>query len=496
MEFKQIIKRDLLFYRRTNLTMGLLAAVCCAVLTGAMLVGDSVQHTLRQIAQMRLGEKTQWAMTMGDRFFRQELAVQLESKSDSLAIVPVLALNGILESPDGSTRINNLNIYGMREGFHHLASPPGLYMNLEVPAVSVSESVAARINLPGEYLLRLQSTSQLSNDMIFTTESFGSQAWSVKIEGVLPDDAMGRFSLQASQEPPLNVFVPIEWLAEIAGVADKANMLLVGIDGKNHTTDEGLSAALKEVIELEDLGLETRKIEAENMFELRTPRIFLDKPIADAAMKTGKGAFGIFTYFVNEIRSGDRAVPYSTVSAIDAEAGTSILSDLKADEIIINEWLADELDADEGDSIELTYFQLTPTRKLIEQASVFTVRQVVPMMGSFADPTLMPDYPGLTEADSCGDWDSGIPINLKKIRDKDEDYWDKYKGTPKAFVSMEAAQAIWSNRFGTLTAVRWPADENDSETIGTALMENLNLSQVGFGFEDVRTVAKKQASGS
>jgi predicted lysophospholipase L1 biosynthesis ABC-type transport system permease subunit len=118
------------------------------------------------------------------------------------------------------------------------------------------------------------------------------------------------------------------------------------------------------------------------------------------------------------------------------------------------------------------------------------------MMGSFADPTLMPDYPGLTEADSCGDWDSGIPINLKKIRDKDEDYWDKYEATPKAFVSMEAAQAIWSNRFGTLTAVRWPADENDSETIGTALMENLNLSQVGFGFEDVRTVAKKQASGS
>ena len=171
MEFKQIIKRDLLFYRRTNLTMGLLAAVCCAVLTGAMLVGDSVQHTLRNIAQMRLGEKTQWAMTTGDRFFRQELAAQLESKSDSLAIVPVLALNGILESPDGSTRVNNLNIYGMREGFHQLASPPGLYMNLEVPAVSVSESVAARTKLPGEYLLRLQSTSQLSNDMIFTTES-------------------------------------------------------------------------------------------------------------------------------------------------------------------------------------------------------------------------------------------------------------------------------------------------------------------------------------
>ncbi|MHC4883074.1 MAG: hypothetical protein ACYTCV_10830, partial [Planctomycetota bacterium] len=66
MDFFQILKRDLWFYRRTNLGTLLLAAVCCAVLTGAMLVGDSVRHTLRQMAEMRLGGKTQWAMTTGD----------------------------------------------------------------------------------------------------------------------------------------------------------------------------------------------------------------------------------------------------------------------------------------------------------------------------------------------------------------------------------------------------------------------------------------------
>jgi len=121
---------------------------------------------------------------------------------------------------------------------------------------------------------------------------------------------------------------------------------------------------------------------------------------------------------------------------------------------------------------------------------------VVPMMGSFADPTLMPDYPGLTEAHSCGDWDSGIPIDLKKIQDRDEDYWDQYKGTPKAFISMEAAQTIWSNRFGTLTAVRWPVAENDAETIAADLMKNLDLSQIGYTFENVRAAAYNKASGS
>jgi len=279
MNFFQIIKQDLRFYRRANLVTLLLAAVCCAVLTGAMLVGDSVQHTLRNMAQMRLGEKTQWSMTTGDRFFRQKLAEELEGKTDSLLVVPVLALKG-------------------------------------------------------EYLLRIQSPSELSNDMIFTTESAASRAWSIEIDGVLQDGAMGRFGLQASQELPLNVFVPIQWLAERVGIAGKANMLLVGIDGKDHPTHQELSAALKEVISPEDLGLQIHRVEMEDVFELRTPRIFLDGPVAEVALKTGQGVYGVFTYFVNEIRSGERSVPYSTVSA----AGQGLLADLKADQIIINEW--------------------------------------------------------------------------------------------------------------------------------------------------------------
>jgi ABC-type antimicrobial peptide transport system permease subunit len=179
-----------------------------------------------------------------------------------------------------------------------------------------------------------------------------------------------------------------------------------------------------------------------------------------------------------------------------SSTGQGLLSSLKADEIVINEWLADELNADSGDKIQLTYFELTPTRKLVEKTATFTVKQVVPMMGSFSDPTLMPDFPGMTEADSCSEWESGVPIKLDRIKQRDEDYWDRYHGTPKAFVSLNTAQTVWENRFGVLTAVRWPADKNSNDDIQAALIKNLDPEKVGFVFEDVRQAAQSKASGA
>ena len=35
-------------------------------------------------------------------------------------------------------------------------------------------------------------------------------------------------------------------------------------------------------------------------------------------------------------------------------------------------------------------------------------------------------------------------------------YWTEFKGTPKLFIGMAKAQEIWGNRFGNLTAIRFP----------------------------------------
>ncbi|MHC5157852.1 MAG: ABC transporter permease, partial [Planctomycetota bacterium] len=52
------------------------------------------------------------------------------------------------------------------------------------------------------------------------------------------------------------------------------------------------------------------------------------------------------------------------------------------------------------------------------------------------------------------------------------------------------------NRFGTLTAVRWPADKNSEDDIQAALTKNLDPEKIGFMFEDVRQAAQSKASGS
>ncbi|MFZ9024460.1 MAG: hypothetical protein ACO3BO_06905 [Anaerohalosphaeraceae bacterium] len=160
MNFLQIIKRDLSFYRRTQIVMSLLACVCCAALTGALLVGDSVRHTLWSISEMRLG-KTQLAMTTGDRFFRQELADQLAINLDTL-IVPVLAIKGVLESPDGSIRINNINVYGIEENFWQLAHQSESTVAFDPDdGMLISQSVASRLDQQtAELLLRMQPASQ------------------------------------------------------------------------------------------------------------------------------------------------------------------------------------------------------------------------------------------------------------------------------------------------------------------------------------------------
>lgn len=499
MQYIDMLKRDLLFYRRTNLAMGLLAMVCCAVLTGAMLVGASVRYSLLRIAEMRLGN-VKLACVTGDRFFRQELADDLMRPSEAL-VAPVLAFQGILESPDGQTRINHVNIYGITEAFLHLVElvpEEGLTVNIKpLDGAVYSQSLIERLEqYDADLLLRIQSPSALSKDMIFSTDESSSRAWEIKGVGVLPDDLMGRFSLQASQEPPLNVFVPIEWLADKAGVPGKANMLLVDIDKAKLASFMKFKEAVAQEVQIEDYGLAFRGIETEHVFEVRTPSVFIDGTVADGLMKSGEGAVGIFTYFVNEIRFGDKTVPYSTVSAAGSEAGDTFLAGLGDDEIVINEWLADELGAEVGAEIELTYFQIAPTRKLVEQTHSFTVARVVPMMGSFADPTLMPEYPGLSEAGNCRDWDAGIPIDLKKIQKRDEDYWDRYRGTPKAFVSLKTARTIWQNRFGTLTAVRWPADQNTEASIRASVRQQLDPVTAGFGFEDVQRAARESAVGS
>ena len=72
-----LIFRSLHFHARAHLGALVGAAVGSAVLIGALVVGDSVRGSLRDMALARLG-RVQIALAANDRFFRAALSDELE----------------------------------------------------------------------------------------------------------------------------------------------------------------------------------------------------------------------------------------------------------------------------------------------------------------------------------------------------------------------------------------------------------------------------------
>jgi hypothetical protein len=150
-------------------------------------------------------------------------------------------------------------------------------------------------------------------------------------------------------------------------------------------------------------------------------------------------------------------VPYSLVTAIDLHtiaplAGAGDPSGTPP--IVLNDWTARDLGAGKGDPLTLEYYVWEEPGRLLTRSADFRIAAVVPIAGAAADRDLAPVYPGLTEARSLVDWDPPFPFDLRRIRRADEEYWDRYRTTPKAFIPFEVGQALWRSRFGDRTSVR------------------------------------------
>ncbi len=277
-------------------------------------------------------------------------------------------------------------------------------------------------------------------------------------------------------------------------------MLLVGGNSLGSTIVERAEYAIKKCWRLADAGIEIRELN-ESAFgglELRSSQIFIDHILSQAALKASDNSIGILTYFVNEIRLGDRTAPYSMVTAISpslvARRSSLVPVDMQDDEILINQWLADDLEAKAGDTIELIYYVLGPMRNLIERKTTFRIRNILPMQGAAIDRELMPNFPGLADVNNSRDWEPGIPIDLNKIRQRDENYWNNYRGTPKAFITLKAGRAMWANRYGDLTAIRYPRNHLSKETIERAVLANVDPASIGLFFQPVRERGLKAGS--
>ena len=93
--------------------------------------------------------------------------------------------------------------------------------------------------------------------------------------------------------------------------------------------------------------------------QLQSSRVFIDPPVAIAADKAVTNAQPILTYLATLFRSGTNLTPYSMVTAAGAPWTPTGLRD---DEIVVSQWLAEDLQVKPGDEIALSYFLPSPAR--------------------------------------------------------------------------------------------------------------------------------------
>ncbi|MGH9838664.1 MAG: FtsX-like permease family protein [Blastocatellia bacterium] len=499
MQKSTLIQRNLTHFWRTNLAVILGVATAVAVLAGALLVGDSVRASLRNLALQRLGAADLVITAPG--FFRERLAGDLQSHEQFAAHFhadcPIIAFEGVVTGDESNARAGGVQVYGVDERFWKFHN-----VNVQSPdgnEVLLSSALAAELGAkPGQtILLRIEKPSAIPAESLHGRKDELGRTIRFTMREALPPSSLGEFSLRPQQGAVRAVFVSLEKLQRNLEQDGKANVIL--LSAKNDQTQQTVEAMLENRFTLADLGLKLRALEDQQALSLESDSAVISDVLADrskaAAEKLNLPTASFLTYLANTIRAGDREIPYSLVTGVDWNQ----MSALSA--VALNDWAARDLGVKPGDELTFEYYVWKDEGRLDTEQAKFKLERILPMQGLAADRNLAPDYPGITEAKSLADWDPPFPIELSRVRKIDEDYWDKYRTTPKAFIPLAAGQKLWATRYGKLTSIRiFPAKGMDLTTLRQsyepALRETLNPVEMGVSVQSVKAQGLQASRGA
>ncbi|NOY74378.1 MAG: FtsX-like permease family protein [Kiritimatiellaeota bacterium] len=494
MTFLTYLYRSLLRYGRSHIVEAAGVALATAVTVGALGVGDSARSSLKAAAKRRLGSVEFAAFGTGTPF-SAKLADNV-SKLSGTKVAAVLSLPCSIISLDGKIILPG-KIFGVDERFADLADSDSfsarLIAGLENGEAVVSNSIVDALTLKkgDSFTAVVSGIGFISRELAFSKDgsSSGTRILLKAAEIASSGEFASEFSLSASGSSPVNVFVSRKWLSAKLAESDSANILLSASSGNstNSQTLQSLNTALSENWTLNDMGLilsSTAIADKHHFIRVSSRSIFIDDRISSRLLSV-PDSIGVYTYFVNSIAKTaedgkTRSCPYSFVSGIPPSFPG--MDELESGGIILNEWLAEDIGARIRDKVSLTYFLPENLKRLKTAEHTFKVAGILPMNKAGKLSWLTPDYPGLTDADDCSDWRPSLPLDLEKIQSKDEKYWKKFRTAPKAFISIDSAEAIWRNRYGSLTSILVPTaitqmGEGKSENSGLTVVSESKASR-------------------
>lgn len=382
---------------------------------------------------------------------------------------------------------------------------------------------------------------------------------SVTVHEVLPDNGMGGFSLKPTAEATRNIFLPVGYLQQQLDVGARVNGLLVA------NSDDRLQEEFEQQLTLFDWGLRRRtpgdrarafaqfldprndddkirrvrwkdripeelakQADAEGVLtteqivdhyrrerpyiSLESRQMYLEPAVVKAALQAAGNChlkpYPTLIYLADTIadkKPRGSEVPYAVIAAMQHEELATLAPEgktLGANEIILTEWPDSPLTAEAGDQVVVRYYSPDDQGRFILKEETFTVRAKIALKGRADDPDLTPEFPGITDKLNMASWENPpFPYQPSRISLGDEEFWKRYRTTPKAYVSLETGQRLWSSRFGDVTSIRLYSDNEAAvkelaDLFANKLLTVLPAKQGGFVFQPVRQQGASSAAGN
>jgi putative ABC transport system permease protein len=522
----RLVTRSLAYYWKTGIAIVFGFAVATGVITGSLVIGDSVTGSLRDTALSRLGT-IDYAL-VSPRHFRVQLADELLKHPEASMVISnistVLSTRGAASNPATSVTIPDVDVLGVDDDFWQF------YAEQQPPPLSGREcalnaALARDLDLSAgdDLLLTAHKQSPISTDTLFAWRGRQDTAPSMRlrVKSILPAGDAGDFRLDAESKTPRNIFVSREWSARRLDKDGLANVLLVTSRGEAaDRAGDALASALASSCTLSDHGLALRRGTEQGYYSLTSEATVLTDAQVEAAKQAAQDSHSeaaiTSVYLATTMSKVHPAnapeLAYAMVAAIEQpqsfvfhEGSGDAPGD---DEIWLNEWAAEDLNAHVGESVRLTYMMPTEDGTYPTADVELKVRAIVEMEAAGADAGLVPDFEGITDAGNVDDWEPPFPVDLSRITDRDEEYWDKYRASPKAFVGFSTARTMWQSApggdsAGWVTSVRvqpMPVCEVSFDGVGPwftkELLRHLSPQEAGLVFRPVRELALQAAQGT
>ena len=451
MILKQLVVKNLRYYRRYYLLIALAVALANAMITGSLIVGDSVRHTLVSRVDERLGN-TVSLLTSGNSFMDEIFADALKGSAAT-----VFFTNGFVSH---SMSLFPVSVWGVDSSLTAIAAQGFVFPDAGEVVINCKTADELSLKAGDDLVVRLPNTRMIPSGSLFVTDNY-TASLRLRVKAVMDSRQSGNLNLRNEQSLPFNLFLNRQELTSELEMDGKCNIMMLN----RKVSGDELSASWNPAFS----GIKNLFIQREGSVysEIVSERVFMEKELIAKLDQRFPQANHLFSYLVNDISANSKpetqnpkpetrnSIPYSFVTAIDRFAGIELTNN----DILLSDDAARRLSVSLGDTVTLTFFVSAELKTLTEEKRTFVVRDVLPLQLFHADGRLSAEFPGLSNVENCTDWNSDLPIDMERITKEDEAYWDRYRTTPKALIAYTEGASLWGNHYGVATAVRIPGGE-------------------------------------